>query len=166
MLNAGWYNDVYQSMMIVSLTLWWQYGKYHPASDEGIEKQNSISSNMNDISSCEGDSCYFTLHLLDDTDMLSRISSVIMSHRVHIQTIPWDAERKHISNRSHDRCGWYISTSHLDWDREHIHMLTHIIQQMLSICTSCEYVPYVVSILLITSNTSHYRCWAYAHLNR
>jgi len=89
-------NDMYQSMMIVSLTLWWQYGKYHPASDEGIEKQNSISSNMNDISSCEGDSCYFTLHLLDDTDMLSRISSVIMSHRVHIQTIPWDAERKHI----------------------------------------------------------------------
>lgn len=28
------------------------------------------------------------------------------SHCAHIQTIPWDAERKHISNRSHDRCGW------------------------------------------------------------
>jgi len=136
MLNAGWYNDVYQSMMIVSLTLWWQYGKYHPASDEGIEKQNSISSNMNDISSCEGDSCYFTLHLLDDTDMLSRISSVIMSHRVHIQTIPWDAERKHIFNRSHDRCGWYIST--------------HILIEIVSIFTC--------------SHTSYNRCWAYMHI--
>lgn len=67
--------------IMMYINLWWSYlwrcddnmVIYHPASDEGIEKQNSISSNMNDISSCEGDSCYFTLHLLDDTDMLSHI---------------------------------------------------------------------------------------------
>ena len=112
----------------------------------GLGLQYSIHSNMNDISYCEGDTCWVTLHLLDDADTFSHILTSVMTWViVHIQTIPWDAERKHISKRSMTDVD---GISYLDWDREHIHMFTYI-PQMLSVyaqLVSKRDICYVVSI--------------------
>lgn len=115
----------------------------------GLGLQYSIHSNMNDISYCEGDTCWVTLHLLDDADTFSHILTSVMTWViVHIQTIPWDAERKHISKRSHDRCWWYIISWLRSWAYSHVHMFTYI-PQMLSVhahLVSKRNIYYVVSI--------------------